>query len=96
MAFLALKKYFETPVAVTNVSQLVLAENPQRKYCILINDSNQNIYLRFGSHAALNEGIAVYAAGFAYEITKDNLWVGDIFAIHGGAGTKNLLIIEMS
>lgn len=73
-----------------------MAENERRKYCILINDSNQDIYIRLGSAAVANEGIRISAGGFAYEIDHNNLWVGDIYAIHGGSGSKNLLIMEMT
>lgn len=91
-----LGKYEEFPIDVTTTSQEILAANPRRKYAILINNSNQNIFVRLGSPATVDEGIVIWAAGFAYEFTEDNLWVGSIHAIHGGSGNKRLLIIEMS
>lgn len=81
---------------VTTASQLALAANEQRKFCIFVNDSNETIYLNFGASASLNSGIRISANGFSYEIDCSNLWVGSVFAIHGGTGVKKLLIQEFS
>lgn len=91
-----LRKINEVAFSVTSTSQLVLAANERRKYCILINDSNQNIYIRMGSTAVANQGILIAANGFAYQVDAINLWLGDIYAIHAGSGSKNLLIQEFS
>jgi hypothetical protein len=47
-----------------------------------------------GGDASLHSGIRVSANGFSYEIDNTNLWVGDVYAIHDGIGTKKLLIEE--
>jgi hypothetical protein len=95
-AFYPLRKINSLAFSVTTASQLVLAANEHRKFCVFINDSNRDIYLKFGGAAALNQGIRISANGFSYEIDVTNLWVGEVYAIHGGAGTKNLLIEEYS
>lgn len=81
-------------IPVTTSSALVLAANEHRKFCILINDSDADIYIELGNSAAVNTGIRISANGFSYEIDNSNLWVGDIYAVHGGSGSKNLLIKE--
>lgn len=95
-SFYQLRKINSVSFDVTTSSQLVLAANELRKFCILINDSSENIYIKFGSAASLNNGIRISANGFSYEIDNTNLWVGDIYAIHGGSGNKKLLIEEFS
>ena len=96
MAFYALRKVFDTPFNVTTTSQVVLAANEARKYAILINTSNENMWLRLGNPAVVGEGIFLARAGFAYEISQDNLYVGAIHAIHDGTGDKKLSILELS
>lgn len=81
---------------VSTSSQLVLPANPHRKFAILVNDSNANIYIKFGLPAVLHSGVRISSNGFSYEIDNTNLWVGDIFAIHDGSGTKKLLIEEFT
>ena len=94
--FYALRKINRLPVGVTTSSSLILPADEQRKFCVFVNDSNENIYLQLGLPAVLNEGIRISANGFSYEIDITNLWVGDVYAIHGGSGAKNLLIMEFS
>jgi len=94
--FYPLRKVNSLQVNVTATSSLILAANEQRKFCIFINDSSSTIYLKFGSAASLSAGIRISAGGFSYEIDKDNLWVGDVYAIHNGTGNKLLLIEEFS
>jgi hypothetical protein len=94
--FYPLRKVNSYLVDVTTTSSLVLPANDYRKFCILINDSNATIYLKFSSPAALNSGIRISGNGFAYEIDNTNLWVGEIYAIHDGVGLKRLLIEEFT
>jgi len=83
-------------LAVTTSSQQALAINTNRKYVMLINDSDTVIYLKIGAAAVANEGIRVNSNGGVYEMSSaiGNLHTGVINAIHGGAGNKNLLIVE--
>ena len=54
------------------------------------------VWLRLGNPAVVGEGIFLARAGFAYEISQDNLYVGAIHAIHDGTGDKKLSILELS
>lgn len=90
------RKVTDGSVNVAAASTLVLADNPQRKYALIINTSNTDVWLRLGSAAALNQGIFVARNGFAYEISANNLWTGEIYGIHGGSGLKLLSVLELS
>lgn len=80
--------------AVGTASLTALAANENRKYALLINDSDTDIYLCFGTPAVTHKGIRLNANGGAHEITALNLYKGIITAIHGGTGTKTLLVTE--
>jgi hypothetical protein len=96
VAYYALRKVADDPGTVGTTSTLILPANENRKYCIIINTSDVDIYLRLGKPAALGSGIFLAKNGFAYEIDNNNLWVGAIYAIHGGVGNKSVSILEMS
>jgi len=96
MAFYALRKVSDSPVSVAATSTTVLAANEQRKYALIINTSNTDIWLRLGGTAVVGQGIFIARSGFAYEIDVNNLFVGQITAIHGGTGNKTLSVLEMS
>ena len=83
-------------VNVTTTSAVVKAANNDRKYLLLINDSDTVIYLKLGVAAVLNEGIRLNGNGSSYEISesKGDLYTGAIYGIHGGSGNKVLLITE--
>ena len=83
----------DTKVAVQDTTTVVLAANPARKDAVIVNDSNQAIYLARGNDAVLNEGIRLNANGGSYEINRDNLFLGAINAIATDAG-KNLTVSE--
>lgn len=85
-----------TTLAVSTSTQAALAANAARRYALLINDSDTDIYIKFGAAAVANQGIRLNAAGGSHEmnITLGNLYLGAINAIHGGTGTKTLLILE--
>lgn len=71
----------------------VLGGNPQRRYCLLVNDGTDDIYLGMGIPAAANRGIRLNNGGGSYEINATNLWHGSIYAV-AAAGTPALLIQE--
>jgi len=81
---------------VTTVTGAALAANANRIYAMFINDSDTPIYLMLGAAAVANQGIRLNAAGGSYEMSalEGNLYVGAVNAIHGGAGNKNLLVLE--
>jgi len=82
----------DTLVAVEITSTLVLAANPKRMDAVFVNDSNKPIYLARGNAAVLNEGILIPVNG-RYEINRNNLFLGAVYAIAEG-GAKNLTVSE--
>lgn len=80
-------------VTIGNTSTSILSKNGGRQYALLVNDSNETIYLNLGSAAVMNSGIPVISNGGAIEITGDNLFVGEIFGICT-SGSKNLTTYE--
>ncbi len=84
-----------TPVAVnvTNASGAIVAANANRKYLLLINDSDTVIYLGFGAAAVLNSGIRLNANGGFYEMSgaQGNLYVGAINGIHAVAAVNKVV-----
>lgn len=83
-----------TVVNVANSTTAALAANAARCYVLLINDSDEAIYLNFGSTAALNAGVRLNANGGTFEIRPDGpMYVGAIAAICS-SGSKKLLVTE--
>lgn len=85
-----------TAVNVTTSTAAALAANLERKYALLVNDSDTTIYIKLGAAAVLNEGIRLNANGGSYEMSAalGNLVHVAINAIHGGTGNKVLLVTE--
>jgi len=84
-----------TAVSVGSTSTTILAANANRKYAVIVNDSDTVIYLALGAAASVNSGIRLNANGGAYEINWTNLYKGAIYGIHAAAGlTKNVTVVE--
>lgn len=85
-----------TPLGVTTTSQQAVAANTNRQYLLLVNDSDTIIYVKVGATAVANQGIRLNAGGGNYEMSQgaDNVDTAAVNAIHGGTGTKTLLIAE--
>lgn len=85
-----------TSINVTTTTSVVLAANTLRKYTIIVNNSDDPIYLAFGNSAQVNLGICLPTKYSSYEMSamQGNLYKGAIQAIHGGTGTKQILITE--
>jgi hypothetical protein len=88
------EKVVDMSVDTTIASRLVVPANKHRTILEITNDSDAIVYLGKGWVAALNQGIRLNANGGAYTIGKDNLYRGNLFAIHGGVGNKRLCIVE--
>jgi len=82
-----------TNVSVGLTTTVVLAHNTGRKYALLVNDSDQAIYLGLGTAAVMNKGIRLSANGGALEIDGPAPFRGAVNAICL-SGTKNLTIFE--
>ena len=62
-----------------------------------MNDSDTDIYLKVGAAAVVNEGIRLNSGGGSWELSLEfgNLSGSVVNCIHGGAGTKTLLVYQM-
>jgi len=80
---------------IGSASTLALALNANRKSVILINDSDETIYLNLGGTAVSNTGIRLNANGGSYEISKENGNLTTVI-INGicASGSKKLLVTE--
>lgn len=85
-----------TAISVGTTSTAASADNAHRSYILLQNDSDADIYIKFGCDAALHEGIMLAANGGHYEASARfaNLDIRSVFAIHEGVGSKTLLVTE--
>lgn len=70
--------------------------NASRKYLLMVNDSDTDMYLGLDGAAVANEGIRVNSGGGSYAMSfkGGDLFTGEVTAIHGGTGTKKLLYTE--
>jgi hypothetical protein len=78
-------------VTVGSSSTAVVSANTNRKRIIMVNDSDEPIYLAYGEAAVMNQGIRLNASGGAM---IDDIWLGTIFAICS-SGSKELTYIEI-
>lgn len=86
----------QTPqtVNVTTSSTKIADANTARAYLRITNISDTDIYLALGATAEDVKGIFLDAAGGTFEIKPENLFVGQINGIHGGAGNKAVVFTE--
>lgn len=80
-------------ISVGSTSTTVLAANAARKFAVIVNDSNEVVYIAFHATAVLNQGIRLNASGGAYEINASNLYTGIITGICASGG-KNVAVTE--
>ncbi|MCZ2396125.1 MAG: hypothetical protein LC100_06225 [Chitinophagales bacterium] len=80
-------------VAVTNVSTVLLPENPERKYLLLVNNSDATVFLNLSGIAVENEGIPLHPNG-SYEMSGSYITKSEIQAVHNNAGEKTILVTE--
>ncbi len=73
-------------VSVGVASTQVLADNPNRVYAAIVNNSDTVIFLALGAAAALNFGLRLNANGGAYEIDAAHPFTGVVNAISSVAG----------
>jgi len=82
-----------TAVDVGTSSTLIVSAHASTKYVLIVNNSDTVIYIRLGGAAALNQGIRLNPNGGAYEISSTiNKYAGAIYGIHGGSGSKRVLV----
>ena len=83
-----------TGVDVGVASAQILAANNDRKYAIIVNDSDTTIYLAIGAAAVAHRGIRLNANGGSYEVLLADLNIVAINGIHAGAGNKRVTVVE--
>lgn len=91
MSKVVIGKFGYTAVNVTTVWTLVLAVNARRKFATITNASDTDMWLKCFNGAptgGAGTGVFVAKAGFSYTIDNDNMWLGEVYCIHGGAGNK--------
>ena len=84
---------------VTTTGTLVARNQPLRKYWAATNASDEPIYLALkqvgtgGTNTAVVEkGIYLAPNGGSFELNNVNMYYEEIWAIHGGNGTKRLCV----
>ena len=86
-----------TTRSVTGTSSVALYGNASRLYMRLTNDSDTVMYFKLGANpGVVNEGFRLEANGGTIEWSRANgtLVTSQVNIIHGGAGSKNLLVAE--
>ena len=82
-----------TGPTIGSTTTLALAANASRIYASFVNDADEDIYLTFGTNAVMNTGIMLEAGRGSYEITRANLFKGQVNAICTSGG-KILCVTE--
>ena len=84
-----------TTAAMGTSTAAVLAASSDRKYALIINDSDTVVYLKLGAAAVANEGIRLTAIGGSFEMSPQigNL---DQRAINGiiGSGSGKVVVVS--
>lgn len=91
-----LDKVQHSVVDVGNTSILVVAPNPFRRHLLIINDSDETIYLSHSVEAQMNFGMRVERNGgwVDFSLEKNNLCPNSIYAIQAKSQKKRLLVTE--
>ena len=82
-----------TVVSVLNASTVAVAASNLRNFLILQNDSDTDIYCKFGATAVANEGFRLTANGGAL-LLDYKFSAQAVNCIHGAGVGKNLLISQ--
>lgn len=72
-------------VTVTTTATLILATNPLRKGCLIVNTANATIYLGMDANVTTANGIPVAANGAFNNSGLEDAYRGDIYGIIGSA-----------
>ena len=79
--------------SVGSSSTTVIAANPARKYLIIVNASNEAMYLGIGVAAESDKGVYLAAAGGSFEMITANLSPEIVYGICA-TGTKTATVQE--
>lgn len=80
-----------TGVTVGSTSTTVLASNASRKAAIIVNDSDETVYLKYGTGATSNSGIRLNANG---GLVREEMYTGIITGICA-SGSKVVTVTEI-
>ena len=80
-------------VTVGSTTTVLLAANEARKYAVIVNDSDEAMYISLGADAVANNGIRLNASGGTLEIAGDEPFRGAINGICA-SGSKNIATLE--
>lgn len=80
-----------TRPAVSGTTAIVLASNSKRRWAMISNNTGAAVALKYGAAAVVAQGIPL-ADKATLHITEDELFLGAVHAIAGGAG--NLDVVE--
>jgi len=85
-----------TTYAVTSVSTTISSTSATRKFLIITNNTDTDVWVSLGTVSAVNKGICLFNYGSAYEMSAGygNLFTGDITAIISGTVSKTIQVIE--
>ena len=79
---------------ISDISNVILGENPDRKSAKIINDSDKIIYISLADIAKMNKGIRLDANGGNYPINADNLYTGAVSGISADLDSLQYLNCE--
>ena len=81
----------QTTITVANTTTAVLSAEQKRRHLLLINDSDETIYVGIGKPAVMNEGVRINSAGGSYEMIDGSVYLHAINAICASGGKKLLV-----
>jgi len=93
MPIAAITTVTHTAVTVGAATTVAKAANADRKWLLMVNDSDETIFVKLGAAAVADEGIRLNAAGGSLELVGGSLYVGAVNAICASGG-KVLLVTE--
>lgn len=93
MSRIVLGKVTYASVNVTTSWVKVLDGNTRRKFAVITNASDTNMWLKLvptggAPTGAAGTGNFLAASGFSYVLDNDNMWLGEVWCIHAGTGNK--------
>lgn len=91
MSFFPISNATNTSVTVGSSSTEVLPSKGDRYFAVLVNDSDEAIYLGLGADAELNKGVRLNANGGSVIFEGEQVFTGSINAICA-SGSKNLTV----
>ena len=83
--------------SISDSASKVLSANSGRQHATLINTGSKIVYLALnasGTGLASGKGISLNANGGSYEITTNNLYLGNIYAICASGESSTIAISE--